>query len=308
MTALAYASSLSGGWVFEDQRSDAADVYQETMPVKLWRPRSVTQLSHALTTRFLGDSPLAARSVSLAWHLLNGVLLWLVARRAVAEAAAVMAAGLWLLLPIQTEAVAGVAYRSELIAATWLLLALWCVRWPAVAFVFAAAAVTGKETGAMALALVPWWAWRFHRWTETQAVYWGIGAWIVMLAGISQTNPGFWTQAPSNPAVELAAVTSLLARMAWPAGLTIDHDWAAITAWMAGAAVVLWLGALATAWRRAWPFWGFALVWTLIALAPRLVLEMGEGVHERHIYTPAIAWCLVIGAALFPKGPYDVRA
>lgn len=296
---MTYAASLSHGYVFEDNRSDGIAIYREPWPETILMPRSLSKLSHAM----VGDRPQVARAVSLGVHLLNGLLVWVVARRLVTEWAAVFAVGLFWLLPIQTEAVASASYRAELIAATFLLLALWCAGrgWLLASFVCACATVMGKELGIVALGLVPLWAWRVRSWSLSTLIYWVVASCVAVAVGLAWAADHILPfVAFTDPSRALAALTSLLALMVWPFGLTIDHDWAALTPWMAGAAVVLWLGALETAWRHRWPLWGWALLWSLVAVSPRLFLVLDEGLHERHLYAATIAWSLVLGAALFP--------
>lgn len=306
LTIMTYAASLSGMYVYEDIRPDGSPVYLQRLNdvSDLLRPRGLTTASHQITVRLFGAGALAARTVSLAWHLVNGLLVWLVARRVVSAPAAVMAAGLFLLLPMQSEAVAAVAYRSEVIAATGVLLAWWCVQrgWMIAAFLCAAATVTAKEAGIMALALVPLWAWwlKAPAWPTTVRVYWLAATFPALLALLAASDSlsllSVWGALHA-----LTETTWLLALMVWPSGLTIDHDWAQITPWLMGATAVLWAGAIETLWRRDWPLWGFAVLVTLIAVAPRLIWQLGEGLHERHLYTPVIAWSLAAGDALFPR-------
>lgn len=287
---LTYAHSLSGGYVYEDVRPDAEAVYAETWHG--WRglvaPRSLSRLSFTVTTAVAGASPSVARTVSLAWHLLNGWLLWLVAGR---TRLAAVVAGLFLLLPMQTEAVAGIAYRSELVAATWLLCACLAVNrgWALVALGCAVSAFTGKEAGLIALALVPLWA----AWTRDRRWGWAVlvGLALVLVAPVCRSVP-LLPQSLGSVSRSIAALGHLLALVVWPAGLTIDHDWAALTARQLDAAP-LTLGLLAAIALLAWgsrPSWAFA--WVLVALAPRLLWDVGEGLHERHLYTPLIGLAL----------------
>lgn len=307
MTAGVYAHSLTGWYVYEDMRPDATHVYHES-----WRgwgglliPRGVTSLSHMLTVKAFGAHPLPARAVSLAWHLVNGLLLWLVARAVVAESAAALAAGLFLLHPIQTEAVAGVAYRSELVVASALLVALLCALrgWLVPAFLAAVSAVLGKETGVMALALVPLALVlvRSSHWTPTARLYWAMASYPVLLLLFDRSRDLFW-QRPEDVSQSMASGVALLARIPVPVSLSIDHDWAAITPIAACAAVILTAGALETAWRwRSRVALGL-IAWIAVAWLPRMVWQLGEGLHERHLYVPMIALSVAIGATVFPKG------
>lgn len=298
------AQAMAFPFVYEDIRRDSIPL--SLVPLS-WRPapRMVTNLSYALTTRVWDAGPAAAHAVSVAWHLVNGALLWLVARHVVSAPAAVMAAGLFWLHPLQTEAVAGIAYRSELVSASALLIALACaVRgWLMPAFLAAAGAVLGKESGVMALALVPLalTVLRVPAWTPIARMYWLAGTFPVLLLLLDRSRTLVWAR-PEDITQTIAAGWALLARIVMPVRLSIDHDWAAIAPLAGVTAVVLTAGLLEAAWRRRSRVALGLLAWIAVAWAPRLLWQLGEGLHEHHLYTPLIAASVAIGAALFPKG------
>lgn len=301
---LTYAPSLAGGFVYEDIRHDTTPTVLSPTDTAIG-PRWLTTQTYAWTTVFWDAGPQAARTVSLAWHLLNGLLLWFAARSVVTGAAATFAAGLFLLHPLQTEAVASIGYRSELVAASALLLALVCASrgWLVLAWLAAAGAVLGKETGVMALALVPLWltVTRSGAWTPTARVYWLAASYVPLLL-LVERGAGYVWQRPDDLSVSIASGWALLARVAVPARLSIEHDWAQMSPVVACAAAVLTAGVLETAWRRrSWLVLG-VVAWIAVAWLPRLLWNLGEGFHERYLYVPLIAVCLALGAALFPKG------
>lgn len=303
---LTYAHSLTGGFVYEDARADAAPLVL-TAPTWNIAPRWLTGQTYAWTTTLWDASPMAARVVSLAWHLLNGVLLWLVARAVVTDAAATFAAGVFLLHPIQTEAVASIAYRSDLIAACVLLVALACAMrgWLIPAFVIAMGAVLGKQMGVMAVALVPvaLTVTRSPHWTPTARAYWLAAGFSALLLLLDHSR-GMFFQRPEDMSLSIASGVALLARMPVPFGLSIEHDWAAFTPMAACAVVILAAGVLETAWRwRSRVALGL-MAWIAVAWLPRVVWQLGEGLHERHLYVPMIAASVALGAALFPKGAH----
>lgn len=304
---MVYAASLSGDFVYEDQRADA--VRPLSLMAVSWTPgpRWLTNQSYAWTSALADAGPRTARTVSLAWHLLNGLLLWVVARRALTGgAAAVLAAGLFLLLPIQTEAVAAVAYRAELVAATALLLALIAASrgWIVVAWGCAAGAVLGKEVGIAALLLVPLWAWAFGpRWTRWQVAGWALAS-LVPFAYLVAWFPAHhvplmrdWIEAAVAIGV-FGRLVALTAGSVLQAGvLSIDHDWIRIwpemgVATLAGCVVLLCV--VPRIWR-------FAIAWVLVALALRVVLPLPE-FHEHHLYVALLGLCVAVGATVFPKG------
>lgn len=297
LTAVAYGASLSGWWVYEDA----------IVPDRTELVRGLVRWSRDAVTWVAGDSPTPQRVLNLTWHLLNGMLLYLVARAAVGAWAAVFAAAVFLLHPLQTETVAYVASRPELIMATWLLLAMAASArgWMAVAGLCAALALTGKEVAVMAWILVPLWAWQTdQQWSRRHLAAWSLaGAVMIALFGVA-LHGAHWLTLPSLAYVagQLAHAGRLVLLLGEalisPPALTIDHDWTWVTRTAAFTALGLW--ALAVTWCGGWVRW--ALVWTLVALLPRLVLPMPDGIHERHLYIPMIGLSLAIGAALFPRG------
>lgn len=318
MTLAVYARSLSGGYVYEDL----------LFPDQVFRPwtgvaglatavwefpaRSSDHVITALTHRWIGEGAPIARAVGLAWHLLNGLLLYAVARTRLSTAAAVIAVGVFWLHPLQAESVAYVAARPELAAVTWLLLALLASshRWRGAAWICAALAVTGKELGVMTWALVPLWAWwTGQAWSRRARIAWGAGAALFAVLFVASLGRFTWTlQAPVVWAqiAELGRLLLLLPEaLVHPQALTLDHDWTWIH-WPA-AFLTVWtlMVALLVAGCLRWPLWGLAVLWTIIAVLPRLLLPMPDGLHERHLASSLIAWSLTIGAWIAPRKDKD---
>ena len=301
---MAYAGSLSGGWVYEDVRPGLVPIAQLPLSWEI-RPRWLTHQTYALTTWLVGADPLSHRAVSLGWHLLNGCLFWLVARRAVAVPVAVLAVGLFLLWPVQVESVAAVAYRGELVAATWLLLALLCSLhgWRFVAWICAAAAITGKEAGIVALALVPLWAyWTGPHWTRRQAILWGAASSGLVVAGLVVVrDASYRLLAPIDAITGAVAMTGHLVIVGlWSAVdsrvLSIDHDWQGLNATM-GIATLCWAVALYLAgslWVRR------ALIWVGVALSLRILLPSSE-YHEHHLYASWVLVSLAVASSVFTE-------
>lgn len=290
---MAYAGSLSGGWVYEDARPDLIPLSQIPLSWHLG-PRWLTSQSYAVTTWLCGPSATAARMVSLAWHLLNGLLVWLVARAIVPARTAMLTMALFLLWPVQTEAVAAVAYRSELVAATWLLLALLAAQQGSIvaSAVCASASVLGKEAGVLALALVPVWCAMFGpRWSRRAWLTWAL--WLLPVALVAH----WWTQAlmlrllasPSHMAISLGTVIELVGIGLWsvvdPSRLSILHDLQAITPLrsLGLVALIVPIYAWGSLWVRR------AMVWTGAALSLRILMPAPEW-HEHYLYT---AWIVI---------------
>ena len=309
LTTLAYAASLRGEYVYEDMRD--AGRYETSVVWPGWsdalsrslRPTGGTTFVQTSVAYLTDTSPQAQRAVSLAWHLGNGALLWLLARRVLAPAAALVAVGIFLLHPLQTESVAYVAGRSELLVGTALLAALLAAErgWWVIAWGTAASAILGKHAGVMALALVPLWAsWRrLPTWTPHVRNVWWMACGIVAWVGLDfLRDRALFLARPDDIAATLAAWARLLALWIVPWGQTIDHDWAAMPAYAGLVAVLGWAaGSILAVWQRQrWV--SMAIIWSLVVVLPRLLVQVGEGPHEHHLYGVTIALSLAIGGYL----------
>jgi tetratricopeptide (TPR) repeat protein len=94
----------------------------EASPNELYRP--VTILSLALNARILGEGPAGFHAVNIALHAANAILACLLFRALLARPiVSLLAALLFAVHPIGTEAVAPVSGRSDLLAASFLLAA-----------------------------------------------------------------------------------------------------------------------------------------------------------------------------------------
>jgi tetratricopeptide (TPR) repeat protein len=138
-TAAAYGPALHGEFHFDDWVAIQANMRLRG-PEALRLPgleelllpsRAITRLTFALDYRAVGLVPFRYHVVSLIAHLAAGVLAFLLCRRLLsragherAAALALVAAGAFLLHPIQTQAVAYAAQRSEVLASALYLLAL----------------------------------------------------------------------------------------------------------------------------------------------------------------------------------------
>lgn len=284
-----YAQTVSYPFVYEDLRD----------PDTLFRPwswpgwhRLLTILSERVSIGLSGMEPWGWHLVSVVLHLVNGALIWSL----VAEWAGVFAVGLYLLHPLNVEAVAYVSSRSDLLLTTCILLALVASErksWLGLV-VACGTALLAKETGVMALPLV-------LAWSLLRSQLLPVWLYLVPLPALTLVAWKFaaeWTIDPVYTAGELVKALWLATRIALPAGLSIDHDWAWITpdlGLVAVGAVVLAITVLSVI--RA-PRAAFVMAWVGLALAPRLVMPLFEGLHEHHFLLPMAGLALGIGACL----------
>lgn len=156
LTIAAYANSLGAGMLFDDLVSLAPAQLTRTLeqPVTLLSdPRPLTTLSFALNAALTGDSPAGFRVINIALHITAGLVLFGLVRRLARsprvrpmhgsaiqpghsqatqpvvdpDTLAGMAAALWLLHPVQTQAVTYLVQRAESLMGMFYLLTLYAV-------------------------------------------------------------------------------------------------------------------------------------------------------------------------------------
>lgn len=303
-----YGPTLGYPFVYEDL-NDAplflAEPNLETTLIgaRLNPLRSLTQLSYYANKVLFGAmNPVGFHAFSIGLHLTCVFLLVGLVWRQWSAPAAVLAAGVFALHPLQVEAVAYVSSRGDLVAAVGVLLALWATSAGsfAGAWLGVVVAALGKETAVVAWGLVPLWA------TWTRAPF-PVKRWLLsvipllLVAGVLLVKLRLPLTVDVEQVAETATSIWRMVGLFWlPVGFSIDHDWQGVAPWLQSAAlgvsagVTLW--AVSLGWGRSWV--ALAWLWTVVALAPRFAVPVTEGLHEHHFYVPMIGWCLCAGGWL----------
>lgn len=288
-----YAPTLGYGFVYEDLNDIERFLAPPTWAGMFDRPnRILTAWTFALSGLISPMEPFGYHLISILIHALNTVLLFALGR--------MIWAGVWFpfvcallfaVHPLQTESVAYISARADLLMTTGVLLALMAAErerwgWMLAACLFA---VLAKESGVVAVPL---------------ALMWAIGrrnvpVWLfmsaILVAGIA-TSAMFTFYDLSGfslpyTAQETAKLWHLMGKVLIPVGLSIDHDY---SQWPAAWPMVTLVGTVAlgclalTSPRQ----WSFGVLFVLVALAPRLLIPLVEGLHEHHLYLPLIGVCL----------------
>lgn len=309
VVAVLYAPTLRYPFIYEDQNDPDTFLAETTgreLAARLAAApmRAVTELTLAANRAVFGASnPVGYHAGNVALHLLNVVLVLLIAWQWVPPAASVLVALAFAVHPLNVEAVAYVSARSELVASSGVLLALLGASLGAftVALVGVLLACLGKETAVMAWGLVPLWA--IVTRTAFPVRRWSLTAGAVGMAGALALN---WSHVPLGVDVGVvgrtaAAVCRLVALIPFPVGLTMDHDWHGVPFWLqmaALAALIVLAGVSAAVVRDRCHWMALAALATVLWFLPRFVVPVPEGLHEHHMVVPLAVWLICAGAWL----------
>ena len=236
--------------------------------------------------------------VNVLLHLLCGGLVGLLAwRQNVPKLGAWIAAAVFLWHPLNTQAVAYVSARSDLLMTLCTVIAVIAVlmmRWWALPFVLAGCvfAGTSKELGALSVLMV-----LLARWPRVVLQLVPLALLIALNVAWAEYGvrwPQFetWWELASANAVGLWRVIGLVLV---PVGLSIDPDpWSTP---MVLRMVALWAIPFAAVWiyRTRTPLEQWAALSVAVALLPRVVMPTLEPIHDQHAYLAMVPISQVIG-------------
>lgn len=327
MLALAWLPALAVVFQFDDYRVIVGDPAAQSLSV--WAGelgtglRPLLKLSYLLSWTLGEGAPWAFAACNLLLHALASALVWRLGERLFALAgveaqlrapAALIAALLFALHPLQTEAVSYLSGRSSSLSGLLMLAAVAAydrqlrggVAWLA-PLLWLTALLVKETAAALPLALLAWDAMArpYERLRQRVARLWSYPLLLlaVALAMADSRYAGFFatsldTRAPlDNLLQQLPALVWLLrgALLLRAPNLDPDLSAAGIDAGLLTAAALL-LGLLSTAlllrrWR--WPV--FCAAWALIFLLPtNSLLARLDLANDRQLYLPmaALAWTL----------------
>lgn len=340
----AYSSSFQGAFVFDDIDAIVRNPNLNSLnplraldcpPDSPLAGRPVAAYTFALNRYFGGLAPWPYHAVNLAIHLAAGLTLFGVVRRAVtdqprevlnADFFAFVITLLWLLHPLQTEAVTYIIQRTECLATLFILLTIYSVQrsaalgaargpWYAAAVLSAALGMATKEI----VAVLPLLVLLFDRaflsgdWRSPikrrAPLYIGLAAtWLIAgilltlqprrntasLTGRIAPLDYLWTQA--------GVILHYLRSAFWPDQLSIDYnDWPIVArlgdAWLPVSIVALLVAATAFGIirNRRWAF-PAAAFFLILAPTSSLVPILSEPAADRRMYLP-LACILVLAAS-----------
>jgi tetratricopeptide (TPR) repeat protein len=328
-----YSPALPGPFVLDDRYLPFANPRIEGAPLMAWIAglRPVLMFSYWINYSVSGTDPYMYHATNVFLHFLNAVLVALIAMRLLKKAGldehiarpslGVFAGALFLVHPIQTEAVAYVASRSDVLAA-FFYYAAFCVflyrgpgsigwlRTLAILVLFGAAVSTKEHTLTLPiLLLLTDLYWNPRGLKENRLLYvilavltvaGGVEIWRILAA--SGNTAGFNVRefTPASYFFTQARVVWTYARMILlPFGQNVDPEvdpsrtllehgaLIALLAWIALAAAALY-------WRKRWPLASYGVFVFLLLIAPTSsVVPIQDAMAERRVYLPFLGAALI---------------
>lgn len=338
----AYWPSFRGDYVFDDLvhivNSDRIHSFSTAVP-SLWTGRPVIYFTLAVNYRIGGLNVLGYHIVNFAVHLVAGLILFGLARRTLrlppldaqfgrwADLIGFAAALLWLIHPLQTQAVTYIIQRCESMMGMFYLASLYCVlrasqserRWPWYAAGVAACwlGMGCKEVMITAPVVIAIYDRIFlcSSWAEVLRRRWGFYlalvpavAWLLtarFVTGPETIGKEYYDSAPDPFAYLMSQPLVLLQylRLAvLPDRLCFDYQWPVLRDWSAvalpGLTVLgLFLASLAMLWFR--PRLGFLAFSSFVIMAPTSSINpIADLAVEHRMYLP-LALLVVLGVVGF---------
>jgi len=328
--AVVYLPAFNGQFMFDDYPWILQHDHILDLRTYAWHTRPLTLLTFALQRATTGADPLPFHAVNVAIHLAATVLVFFTVRRAIAaaadpiwtDAAALAAAGLFLLHPAQTEAVTYVSGRATSLMALGLLTAHLAAleslrearRWPWVVLsVFAFfMAVMAKEIAVVYPLILIAWLVGVDRFPVRRAVHAAapqLGAFAVCVLVLA-AHPGYrgllaglagFALSADGLAARIQGIAGLLRVLVVPWTVNFDHDpppvGPADVAVVSGLAVLTVLACRAIRWSRAPEAAG--LLWAVCALLPTsIVLARTDPVADRLLYLPMVGVAVAVAGLM----------
>lgn len=320
---------VSGMW-----RTFAAPYWPPDVGGGLYRPLAIA--SYTLDWTVSGGAPWWFHAVNLAWHAAASVAVAYLARHLSGDRAAWTAGLLFAVHPVHVEAVANVVGRAEIMAALFVVLAVYAALardqlWWSLAAL--ACGVLSKENAIVAPGLIVW-AWvlgiarpsreRVAAYAASWLVF-GVAYFVFRIAvlqqGVANTPaPVFFGASPI--AVRLTAIATLadVARLlVFPVKLRVDYSPAErslitspldLSFILGFLCLAVWVALIWRCWRRGRRVEAFGLGWIGIAFLPvsNLVALGSILLGERNLYLPSVGLGLAVGAWLQALEPRRLAA
>jgi tetratricopeptide (TPR) repeat protein len=323
----AYYNSFRGVFIFDDVPAilgNASVTKGPSLRKLLWEQVPVVTLTLAANYALGASDVWGYHAFNLAVHLLGSLTLFAIARRTLLSARlrerfgpastglALAVAMLWMLHPVQTQAVTYIIQRRESLMGLLYLLTLYCaIRgegsrrrawWHAAAVAACLLGMRTKQVMVTAPLIVLLYDRTFLSGSFRRALRrsWALyvllaGTWAVLLHGSASwlQRQGFGTARLSQweyARTQFGVVLHYLRLSVWPEPLCMDYGWpVARTVGQVlppAAAIAALVGLTAWAvWRR--PAWGFLGAWFFVIIAPTSsIMVITDLAFEHRMYLP----------------------
>ena len=331
---IAYCNSFGAPLVFDDLLS-----IQKNPGVRFgefgrdpFAGRWLLYVTYTLNYMWTGQDVWSYHLVNLVLHLLDGILIFFVALRIFERAIGVgrrqriwafLAAGFFLVHPVQTEAVTYISQRSEMLSAIFFIAAFWIfVRWPenkigillsliiAIPFLLA---LSSKETAISLPAMMFLYDFIFisdgsiramaSRWTFYATYLLGgvaVGYYLVTVTLRQSVGPTLQGHLSSSHYfyTELRVMTRYVYLIFLPIGQRLDYNYRPSASFLEPSVVLSFLfisAILVFAWRirSKHKVFSFSIFWFFLALAPTSsFLPIQDVIFEHRLYLPLVGVCL----------------
>ena len=295
----AWAPSMFAPFTYDDDHAIRDNPQaQGVVPISVRNPRLLTVITYRLNSG--GETTFVYHAFNLVIHLLNSFLAFrLISALFGDEKLAWLATSIFLLHPVQVQAVTYLSGRPDLLVTAFSLGAM--LAYLRQHYVLAGLACVGaalsKEVGIIAVALIA----MLHLFRTGSRRFAAFSALAVSAFGVLAIyrSGQFFQSGPSWPnhfLTQNALIWRWASQWLWPTGFSIDFDGGGIG--LAAKLACVALSGLAV--LAAYKIQAIRLPLALIAipLLPRLLISTRETLAAHHTYLPMLGGSILLGSAL----------
>ena len=339
--AAAYSTSFRGAFVFDDTANITSNSAIRDFDIsRMGKTRLLPNLTFAINYALGGKAPGSYHLVNLLIHLSCGLILFGLVRRTLrlpvlgqrfagsADWLALVAAGLWTVHPLTTQAVTYIVQRHESLMSLMYLLTLYSYlrwrteggrRWAAATMVAFVLGMMSKPIMVTAPAVLVAYEFIFLSSSLRDSLRrtgWMYGVMLATAAVGAILTQSEMTAAASfsgrftpleYAAAELGVVCHYLWLSVWPAKLSVFTDWPKAQGLGDVLPPAILLGAIVAAavlaWRRGGKGFAFLAIWFFAILAPTSsFIPIDDAIFEHRMYLPLMAVVVLAVVGLHQAG------